>query len=73
MSLHRQGRTPLVAGMSTILASTLIAVPLIWRAAEPQQFQTQMSDTSIPTLLDRMTKSEKPEMCKDTKMKMLCW
>ncbi|BAU66104.1 putative NADH dehydrogenase [Stanieria sp. NIES-3757] len=73
MSLHRQGRTPLVAGMSTILVSTLIAVPLIWRAAQPQQFQTQMSDTSIPTLLDNVTKSEKPEMCKDTKMKMLCW
>jgi demethylphylloquinone reductase len=73
MSLHRQGRTPLVAGMSTILASTLIAIPLIWRAAEPQQFQTQMNDTGIPNLLEHMTESEKPDMCKDKKMKMMCW
>lgn len=73
MSLHRQGRTPLVAGMSTILASTLIAIPLIWRAAEPQQFQTQMSDTGIPTLLDNVTKSEKPDMCQNKQMKMMCW
>jgi NADH dehydrogenase len=71
MSLHRQGRTPLVAGMSTILASTLIAIPLIWRAAEPQQFQTQMNNTGIPTLLNQMTKAEKPQMCKDKTM--LCW
>jgi NADH dehydrogenase len=73
MSLHRQGRTPLVAGMSTILASTLIAIPLIWRAAQPQQFQTQMSDTGIPTLLNNVTQSEKPNICQDKQMKMMCW
>lgn len=54
-------------------AAVTKVTPLIWRAAQPQQFQTQMSDTGIPTLLDRMIENEKPDMCKDKKMKMLCW
>lgn len=60
MSRHpdHQGKTPLVAGMSTVIASFLIAIPLIWRAVEPQTFQSQMKDTGIPTLLDKMTKSQ---------------
>jgi demethylphylloquinone reductase len=55
-SIHpkHNGRTPLVAGMTATLASVLIAVPLIWRAAQPTQFQQQMSNTGIPTFLDRM-------------------
>jgi demethylphylloquinone reductase len=35
-----------------------IAVPLIWRAAQPEQFQQQMTDTGIPALLDRMADNE---------------
>lgn len=57
---HRQGRTPLVAGMTATFASLLIAAPLIWRAARPEQFQRQMTDTGIPSLLDRMTPSHSP-------------
>jgi NADH dehydrogenase len=55
-SIHPQhnGKTPLVAGMTATLAGVLIAVPLIWRAAQPAQFQQQMVNTGIPTLLDRM-------------------
>jgi demethylphylloquinone reductase len=56
-SIHpeRNGRTPLLAGMTATFASILLAVPLIWRAANPEQFQKQMVDTGIPTILDRMT------------------
>jgi demethylphylloquinone reductase len=74
-SIHpqRQGKTPLVAGMTTTIASLILSLPLIWRAAHPVQFQQQMTDTGIPTLLDSMTKTEKPDMCKDKKMKILCW
>lgn len=74
-SIHpqRQGKTPLVAGMTTTVASLILSLPLIWRAAHPTQFQQQMTDTGIPTLLDGMTKTEKPDMCKDQKIKILCW
>jgi NADH dehydrogenase len=74
-SIHpkHNGRTPLVAGMSATFASVLLAVPLIWRAAQPQQFQQQMMNTNIPTLLDNMTENEKPDLCRDKKMKMMCW
>jgi demethylphylloquinone reductase len=74
-SIHpkHNGRTPLVAGMSATFASLLIAIPLIWRAAQPEQFKQQMTDTNMPTLLDSMTENEKPDMCKDKKMKMMCW
>ena len=72
-SIHpqRNGKTPLVAGMTVTVASVILALPLIWRAAQPAQFQQQMTDTGIPTLLDRITKNEKPDMCNDKKM--LCW
>jgi NADH dehydrogenase len=59
--------------MTTTVASLILSLPLIWRAAHPAQFQQQMTDTVIPTLLDGMTKTEKPDMCKDQKMKILCW
>ncbi len=72
-SIHpqRNGKTPLVVGMTATVASVILALPLIWRAAQPAQFQQQMTDTGIPTLLDSMTKSEKPDMCRDKTM--LCW
>ncbi len=55
-SIHpkQNGRTPLVAGITATLASLLIATPLIWRAAQPQQFQQQMTGTGIPTLIDQL-------------------
>jgi NADH dehydrogenase FAD-containing subunit len=74
-SIHpkHNGKTPLVAGLTATFASVLIAVPLIWRAAQPQQFQQKMTDTGIPTLLNNMTETEKPDTCRDKKMKMMCW
>lgn len=51
---RHQSRTPVLAGMSALLASGLIAVPLIWRAAHPDQFRQQMSGSGIPALIDRM-------------------
>lgn len=54
---RHQGRTPVVAGMSAILASGLIAFPLIWRAASPDQFRQQMTGSGIPALIDQMTNS----------------
>jgi NADH dehydrogenase len=59
-SIHpkHNGRTPLVAGMTATLASVLIAVPLIWRAAQPEQFNQQMTNTGIPSLLDLMVEKK---------------
>jgi demethylphylloquinone reductase len=51
---QRLGQTPWLSGMATIAASLLIATPLVWRAAQPTQFQQQMNSTGMPTLLDRM-------------------
>jgi hypothetical protein len=45
--------------MATIAASLAIATPLIWRAAQPTQFQQQMNSIGMPTLLDRMAPSQK--------------
>jgi demethylphylloquinone reductase len=50
----RLGQTPWLSGMATIAAGLLIATPLVWRAAQPTQFQQQMNSTGMPTLLDRM-------------------
>jgi hypothetical protein len=51
---HRLGRTPWLSGVATIAAGVLIATPLVWRAAQPTQFQQQMNSTGMPTLIDRM-------------------
>jgi NADH:ubiquinone reductase (non-electrogenic) len=55
-SIHptKNGRTPLLAGLTVTLASVLIATPLIWRAAQPQQFQKNMEGTGIPTLMEQL-------------------
>ncbi len=51
---NQLGRTPLVAGVTTVAASLAIAFPLIWHAAQPEQFRQQMTGTGIPTLIERM-------------------
>lgn len=50
---HRYDRTPLLAGITAAVASALLALPLAWRAAQPQQFQKTLSWTGVPTLLDQ--------------------
>jgi NADH dehydrogenase FAD-containing subunit len=53
---HAQlGSTPLLPGMAAIVASLMLATPLVWRAAQPQQFQQSFSWSGVPTLLDRIT------------------
>ncbi len=51
-------KTPILAGATAILAGLLISMPLIWRAAQPHQFQTTFSWTGIPSLLDRLAVKE---------------
>lgn len=46
-------RTPLLAGITAAVASTLMAMPFAWRAAQPQAFQETLSWTGVPMLLDR--------------------
>jgi NADH dehydrogenase len=55
-SLHpnRYARTPFLAGAAATAAGLLISMPLIWRAAQPQQFQHSFQWTGIPTLFDRL-------------------
>lgn len=58
-SLHpnHQQRTPLIAGAIATAASVFLALPLVWRAAQPQQFQSTLSWTGVPTLLNRLASS----------------
>jgi demethylphylloquinone reductase len=55
---NRYERTPLLAGMTAAVASMLLALPLVWRAAQPQQFQQVFSWTGVPTLLDQLISKE---------------
>ncbi|MBD2328666.1 NAD(P)/FAD-dependent oxidoreductase [Alkalinema sp. FACHB-956] len=47
------GQTPFLQGMAAIAASLILASPLAWRAAQPQQFQQSLHWSGIPTLLDQ--------------------
>jgi NADH dehydrogenase len=58
---HRQGRTPLLAGMTATVASLLLAVPLIWRAAQPKHFQEKMVDTGLPQLMNQLSDQSPPQ------------
>ncbi|WP_442945026.1 NAD(P)/FAD-dependent oxidoreductase [Nostoc sp.] len=52
---HMQlGQTPWLSGVATLVAGLLLATPLVWRAAQPRQFQQNLSWTGVPTLLDRL-------------------
>ncbi|WP_427160410.1 NAD(P)/FAD-dependent oxidoreductase [Aliinostoc sp. HNIBRCY26] len=53
---HMQlGQTPFLAGMATTAAAMILATPLVWRAAQPTQFQQNFSWSGIPTLLNQLT------------------
>ncbi|MBF2025898.1 MAG: NAD(P)/FAD-dependent oxidoreductase [Oscillatoriales cyanobacterium C42_A2020_001] len=51
------GHTPFLPGMAAIAASLVLATPLVWRAAQPQQFQQTLSWSGVPTLLNQITPS----------------
>ncbi|NJR40742.1 MAG: NAD(P)/FAD-dependent oxidoreductase [Leptolyngbyaceae cyanobacterium CSU_1_4] len=55
LNANHYRRTPLLAGMTAAMVSALIALPLAWRAAQPQTFQETLSWTGVPALLDRWT------------------
>lgn len=52
-----EDQTPLLAGLTAIFASFILALPLIWHAAQPAQFQKQMKATGIPTFIEQLTPS----------------
>ncbi|MEA5566723.1 NAD(P)/FAD-dependent oxidoreductase [Anabaena sp. UHCC 0399] len=53
---HMQlGQTPFLAGIATTAAALILATPLVWRAAQPTQFQQNLSWSGIPTLLNHLT------------------
>jgi NADH dehydrogenase FAD-containing subunit len=55
---HMQlGQTPWLSGIATIAAGIIFATPLLWRAAQPMQFQQIFSWTGVPTLLDQLAPS----------------
>jgi NADH dehydrogenase FAD-containing subunit len=62
-SLHpsREGRTPLLAGITATVASLLLATPLIWRAAQPEHFQQNMTDTGLPELMNQLSDHTPPK------------
>ncbi|MDZ8187982.1 MAG: NAD(P)/FAD-dependent oxidoreductase [Nostoc sp. ChiSLP02] len=47
-------QTPWLYGVATLAAGLILATPLVWRAAQPMQFQQNLSWTGVPTLLDRL-------------------
>ncbi|BAY08451.1 NAD(P)/FAD-dependent oxidoreductase [Calothrix sp. NIES-2098] len=52
---HMQlGQTPLLSGIATVAAGVILATPLVWRAAQPTQFQQIFSWTGVPTLLNHL-------------------
>ncbi|KYC42314.1 NADH dehydrogenase [Scytonema hofmannii PCC 7110] len=52
---HMQlGQTPWLSGVATVAAGLILSTPLIWRAAQPTQFQQTLSWTGVPTLLNQL-------------------
>lgn len=49
------GQTPFIPGVAAIAASLILAIPLVWRAAQPQQFQQTLSWSGVPSLLNQIT------------------
>lgn len=49
------GQTPWLSGMVTATAALILATPLIWRAAQPMQFQQNFHWSGVPTLLNYLT------------------
>lgn len=58
-SIHpqRSKRTPVLAGAVAVFAGCILSAPLIWRAAQPDGFQQNLSWTGIPTLLNQLAPS----------------
>lgn len=57
---HTQlGQTPFLRGIAAIAASLILATPLAWRAAQPQQFQQSLSWSGVPALLNHITPTSK--------------
>ena len=57
---HMQlGQTPFLAGIATTAAALILATPLIWRAAQPIQFQQNLSWSGVPALLDHLAPSSR--------------
>ncbi|MEJ1933202.1 NAD(P)/FAD-dependent oxidoreductase [Nostoc sp. NIES-2111] len=48
------GQTPWLSGVATAAAALILATPLVWRAAQPMQFQQNLIWTGVPTLLDHL-------------------
>lgn len=48
------GQTPWLSGIATTAAALLLATPLVWRAAQPMQFQQNFMWTGVPALLDHL-------------------
>nr|AIH14823.1 NADH dehydrogenase [Westiella intricata UH HT-29-1] len=48
------GQTPWLSGVATAAAVLILATPLVWRAAQPMQFQRSLIWTGVPTLLDHL-------------------
>jgi len=53
------GHTPFIPGIAAIAASLILATPLAWRAAQPQQFQQTLSWSGVPSLLNQITPASK--------------
>jgi NADH dehydrogenase FAD-containing subunit len=52
---HMQlGQTPWLYGVATVAVGVILASPLVWRAAQPSQFQQSLSWTGVPTLLNQL-------------------
>ncbi|HEY9802459.1 MAG TPA: NAD(P)/FAD-dependent oxidoreductase [Leptolyngbyaceae cyanobacterium] len=48
------GQTPWLSGIATAAAALILATPLVWRAAQPMQFQQSLMWTGVPTLLNHL-------------------
>ena len=53
------GQTPFIPGLAAIAASLILSTPLIWRAAQPQQFEQSFSWSGFTTLLNQITPNSK--------------
>ncbi|MBD2207911.1 NAD(P)/FAD-dependent oxidoreductase [Calothrix sp. FACHB-1219] len=53
---HMQlGQTHWLSGAIALMAGLILATPLIWRAAQPRQFQQSLGWTGVPSLLNQLT------------------
>jgi hypothetical protein len=48
------GKTPFLTGVAATAASLILALPLAWRAIQPNQFHDQLAWTGVPTLLNQL-------------------